>query len=191
MPLPRRVTRVRRPARHLPPCVEVEQLGRHLLDRGPRAVALLRPPLAAEAMQPRRRRIRGDIARRPIPLELVDAVEWHVEAVATLVLDHRHFDRALLDEDRLDPAVDPDAVLEMHDVVATPECGNRLERDAATVTARPPDAALAAEYLVVGENADTTFGARRRHDEPAIQHADGEGRGRRIPRSAVPSAARQ
>ena len=63
-------------------------------------------------------------SRRAIALELVDAVERNVEPVAALVLDDRDLDRALAHEDRLDAAIDPDAVLEMHDVVA------RLERHA-------------------------------------------------------------
>ena len=37
--------------------VEIEQLERHLLQRGARLVALLRPALAAELVQARRRRI--------------------------------------------------------------------------------------------------------------------------------------
>ena len=84
-------------------------------------IALLGPALAAEPVQPRRRRIAETSSRRPIPLELVDAIQRHIEAVAALVLDHRDFDRALLDEDGLDPTIDPDAVLEMHDVVAALE----------------------------------------------------------------------
>ena len=59
--LPRGVRHVRRPRRNLAPRIQVEQLERHLLDGGARLVALLRPALAAEPVQPRRRRVVGDV----------------------------------------------------------------------------------------------------------------------------------
>ena len=44
-------------------------------------------------------------------------------------------------------------------------------------TARAADAPVPAENLVIGEDSkSTTVG--RRHDEPALQHTDGERRGR-------------
>ena len=153
LPLPRRVGHVRRPGGDLPPRVQVEQLDRHLLNRDARSLALLPPALAAEPVQPRRRRVLGDVVGRAVLLELVDAIERHVEPIAALVLDDRDFDRALPDEDRLDAAIDPDAMLQMHDVVAVLERQRVERRRAGDVPARAPDAPLAAEDLVVGENA--------------------------------------
>jgi hypothetical protein len=49
---------------------------------------------------------------------LVDAVQGDVEPVAAFVFNDRDFDGALFDENRLDPAVDPDPVFQMHHVVA-------------------------------------------------------------------------
>ena len=114
--LPRRVGNVRRPIRDLSPRVEIEQLDRHLSNGDARLFALLSPAPSAEPVQARRRCIVRDVARRAIALELVDAIERDVESVAALVLDDRDFDRALADEDRLDAAIDADAVLEVHDV---------------------------------------------------------------------------
>ena len=172
--LPGRVGYVRRPRSDLASRVEVEELDGHLLDRGARAVALLRPALAAELVQPRRRRVVGDVVGGAIALELIDAVQRHVEPVAALVLDDGDLDRALADEDRLDAAIDADAVLEMHDVVA------RLEREridaAADVAARAADAPLAPEDLVVGEHAEPALAVRRRQDEAAAERADDERR---------------
>ena len=143
-------------------------------------LALRRPALSAELVQARRRRILGDVVGRAIPLELVDAIERHVEPIAALVLDDRDFDRALPDEDRLDAAIDADAVLEMHDVVAVLERHRVERRGAADVPARAANAPLAAEDLVIGENAKTgALAALRRNEKAAIEHADRQRRRRR------------
>src|ERR1700722_1646410 len=100
-------------------------------------------------MEAWRRRIGGDVARRPIPLELIDTIERDIEPVPALVLDHRHLDGARLDEDGLDPPIDPDAVLEVDDIVARLECRHGLQRDPASVPASTTDPTLATEDLVV------------------------------------------
>ena len=151
--LPRGVGEMRGPGGDLSAGVEVEQLDRHLLDRGARLVSLLRPPLSAELVEARRHGFAVGVARGTVPLDLVDAVEGHVEAVATFVLDDRDLDGALADEDRLQSAVDADAVLEMHDEVAGLERGNGLERRAGCITPRAAKAALPTKDLVVGEDA--------------------------------------
>src|SRR6185369_159945 len=150
--LPRCVRHGRRTRGDFAPRVEVEQLDRHLLDGRAGAIALLRPPLAAKLVQPRRRRVVGDVVGRAVALELIDPVQGYVEAIASLVLDDGDLDRALPDEDRLDAAVDADAVLEMDDEVAWLE-GERVDA-AADVATRAPDAPLAPEDLVVGEDAE-------------------------------------
>ena len=107
------------------------------------------------------------VSRGAIALELVDSVQGDVESVAALVLDHSDFDRALPDEDRLDAAIDADAVLEMHDVVAQLE-SERV--DAATdVPTGAPDAPFAPKDLVVGEHAPTAVGVRWRQDGSAAR----------------------
>ena len=128
--LPRRVGHVRRTGGEAAPRVQLQQLLRHLVDGGLRAIALLLPPASAELVQPRRRRVVADVHGGAIALDLVEPVERHVQPVTAFVFDHRDLDRALAHEDLLDAAVDPDAVLEMHDVVAGLERGDRLERDA-------------------------------------------------------------
>ena len=106
-------------------------------------------------MQPRRRLV-AVVAGRAIALELVEAVERDVEPVAALVLDDRDFERRLADEDRLDAAVDPDAVVEVDDVVARGERAGGRRRRRLAVAARPAEAARAAEDLVVGEDPEAS-----------------------------------
>src|SRR5687767_9560824 len=106
------------PGRDLPARVQIQQLDGHLLNRDPGAIALLRPSLAAELMQARRRRVAVRIAGGAVALDLVDAIERHVETIAALVLDDGDLHSAFTDEDRLEPAVDADAVLEVDDEVA-------------------------------------------------------------------------
>ena len=155
--------------------VEIEELERHLLQRGARLVALRSPALAAELVEARRRRVAAHIVGRAVALDLIDAIERHVEPVAALVLDDRHLDRALAHEHLLDAAIDADAVLEMHHVVARFERGDALERGAGSVAAMATDAPLATEDLVVGEDAKTRLGcARARHDEAAVHHTHRE-----------------
>jgi hypothetical protein len=103
--------------------------------------------------QARWRGVAVGIAGGAVSLDLVDAIERHVEPIAALVLDHRDFDRALTDEDRLQPAVDADALLEVDDEVTRLERGDRLERRTGRVAPRAPEAALSSEDLVVGEDA--------------------------------------
>jgi hypothetical protein len=65
-----------------------------------------------------RRRAVAVLAGGAIALELVEAVERDVQPVAALVFDDRDLERAAPHRDRVDPAVDADAVIQVDDVVA-------------------------------------------------------------------------
>src|SRR5262249_49914471 len=151
--LPGCVRHVRGTRGDLATSIEIEKLDRHLLNRGARLLALLRPSTAAEMVQSRRRRVLRDVVRRAISLELVDTIERNVETISALVPHDGDLDRAPPDEDRLDAAIDADAVLEVHDEIAGLE-RQRVDRRRGGVPARAADAPLAAEDLVVGENAE-------------------------------------
>ncbi len=151
--LPWRVGRKPESGRELPPGVQVEQLDRHLADRGARLVSLPLPRRRAEPVQPRRRRV--PIGCGPVRLELIQPVQRHVQAGPALVLYDGHLEGPALrpDGDRLDPAVDPDAVLEMDHVIAGPERPRRGAGRRFAVPARPPQPAGPAEDLVIREHA--------------------------------------
>src|SRR5207253_917314 len=119
--LPRRVGREGIAGRELAPRVEIEQLRRHPANRRARLVALPLPRRRAQPVEPPRRRLA--VTRRPVRLELVEPIQRDVEAGAAFVLDHGDLETATLraDGDRLDPTVDPDAVLEMDHEVAAPQ----------------------------------------------------------------------
>ena len=83
----------------------------------------------------------------------------------------------MANEDRLDAAEDADAMFEMNDEVARFD-RQRIDGNTGHVLARASNAALATEDLVVREDAQTGLHVARRQDEPAIQHANGQMRGR-------------
>jgi hypothetical protein len=176
--LPPRVGRETEPRRAGAARVEIHQLRRHLPDGPLRLLPLPPPPGAAQAVQPRRRAVLA-IVRSAVPLDLVDTVQRDVEPVAPLVLDHGHVQgRPLADRDPLDAAVDADAVLEVHHEVARRErAGGALHGLAEP--ARPPDAARAAEDLVIGQHRQA--GER----EPALERPQGEREVGREPRAAA------
>ncbi|OLC05575.1 MAG: hypothetical protein AUH46_02205 [Gemmatimonadetes bacterium 13_1_40CM_70_15] len=66
-------------------------------------------------------RWRVAVPGRAVGLELVEAIQRDVESVAALVLEHRHIQRPVADGDRLQPAVNADAVLQMDHVAAERE----------------------------------------------------------------------
>src|SRR2546423_3379371 len=169
---------MRRPRRNFAARVQVEELHRHLLDRGAGLVPLRCPAFSAQGVQARRWRFGGYVGRRSIPLDLVDAVERNVEPVAALVLDDGNFDRALAHEHLLDPAIDANAVLEMDDVVARLERCEALECAARRVSSRAAEASLTTEDLMVGENAITSELATRWNHEAAVEDANRKIRGR-------------
>src|SRR3954469_9558058 len=76
-----------------------------------------RPARAAEPMDARWGTI-AIFASGAIALQLVQPVQRHIQPVATFVLHDGHLESGLTRGDRLDAAVDPDAVLEMDHVVA-------------------------------------------------------------------------
>ena len=175
--LPGGVGREGEPGRDLATGVEIEELGRHLADGGPRFLPLALPGRRAEAVQLGRRSV--SVARRAVRFELVQAVERHVEAVAAFVFDDRHLERPPFGahRDRLDPAVPADTVLEMDHVVARLQRpGGRCGRLA--VAPRPPQAPRPPEDLMIGEH------AQRRQHEPAVQRSDGQ-RGRLGPQQLL------
>ena len=126
----------------------------------------------------RRDRRDGGVAaaadRRPpggaVPLELVEAVQRHVEPVAAFVLDDRHLEETAPDGDRLDAAVDPNAVIEMDHVVPGGQRAGGRRRRRLPVAPRPAQPPGAAEDLVVRQHPE-----RGKH-EPAVERADGERR---------------
>src|SRR3954463_6614443 len=129
-------------------------------------------------MEARRRRFRGNVVGRAITLDLIDAVERDVEAIAPLILDDGNFDRALAEENLLHAAIDSDAVLEMDDIISGLESGQACQGAAGRIPPRPAEAPLAAENLVIGEYAETRELVARRNDEPAIQDPDRQTRRR-------------
>ena len=163
---------MRRTSGDFAPGIEVQQLYRHLLDCRSGLVALRSPSFSAEGVEPRRRCVGGDIGRRSIALDLIDAVQRNIEPIAALVFDDGDFDCALAHEDLLHTPIDPDAVLEVHDIVAGLERGEALECAAGGVASGAAKAALAAEDFVVGENAVSREFTARGGDEPSIENAD-------------------
>ena len=167
--LPARVGRKGIAGGELATGVEIEQLAGHLADAQLRLLAHLLPVRAAERVDPRRRAI-AVVLRRAVALQLVEPVQRHVEPVAALVLHHRHFHRRRADGDRLDAAIDADAVVEVHDVVALDQRAGGGRRRRLPVAPRPPQPPRAAEDLVVGEDAEP------RHEEAAVERAHDERR---------------
>src|SRR4029077_18629591 len=134
--LPWRVGREREAGRELAARVQIEQLRGHLANRGARLVTLPLPRGGAELVETRCRRHAVAIRGGAIGLELVEAVQRNVEAVAPLVLDDRDFERAAVGAhgDRLDTAINADPVLQVHHEVPPLERlrrrGERLAVDA-------------------------------------------------------------
>src|SRR6185503_10195000 len=118
---------MRRACGDLATSVKVEELSRHLLNCGARSVALLRPALPAERMEPGRGRVTRDVGCGSIPLDLVDAIKRDIQPIAALVLDHRRFDGAFPEEHFLNSAIDPNSVLEMDDVITRRERRQTLD----------------------------------------------------------------
>jgi len=171
--LPRGVGRECEPGRELAAPVQIEELGRHLPDGGPGLISLALPRGRPETVQLGRRGVA--VPGGAVGLELIQPVERDVEPVAAFVFDDRHLERPALraDRDRLDPAIQPDPVFEVHHVVSRLQRTGRRRRGRLTVTPRPPQAACAPKDLVVGQHAE------RRQDEPAVERADRQRRGLR------------
>src|SRR6266581_480077 len=94
---------------------------------------------------------RAAAGRGPVRLELIQAIQRYVQPGPALVLYDGHLERPALrsHRDRLDPAVDPDAVLEMHHVIAGLERPRRGRGRGFAIPARPPQPAGPTEDLVV------------------------------------------
>ena len=168
--LPRGVGREREAGRELAAGVQVEQLGRHLANGGAGLVPLTLPRRGAQAVQLGGRGI--SVPRRAIRLQLIQPVQRDVEPVAPFVFDHRHFERPALraHRDRLDPAVQPDPVLEVHHIVALLQRAGRGGGGRFAVAPGPPQTACAAEDLVVGQHPE------RRQHETAVERSHGQRR---------------
>ena len=81
-------------SRQLSPCVQVEQFRGHRAYRRPCLVALALPRRRAQPMQPWRRCVTVAISTHcPIRLELIDAIQGHIEPIATFVFDDRDLER--------------------------------------------------------------------------------------------------
>src|SRR5207244_1379229 len=122
--LPWRVGREREAGRELAARIQIEQLRGHLANRGACLVTLPLPRSGAELVETRCRRHAIAIRGGAIGLELVEAVQRHIETVTALVLDDRDLERAAVGAhgDGLDTPIDADAVLQVHHEVT------RLER---------------------------------------------------------------
>ena len=142
-----------RPRGDLSSCVEIEELDGHLLNRRARALALLGPALSPKLVQARRWRVTVGVTGRAVSLDLIDPVQWNVEPVATFVLDDGNLHGALAHEDGLQPAIDADAVFQVHHEVAGLESGDGFERRPGRITTRASESALAAEDLVIRQDA--------------------------------------
>jgi hypothetical protein len=114
---------------------------------------------------------------RAVAFELVEPVEGDVEAVAALILHHRHFHGRRADRDGLDAAIDADAVVEVDDVVALHQRAGGRRRCGLPVPARPAQPPRATKDLVVGEDPQSG------HQESAVERAHHE---RRVRRQAPP-----
>src|SRR5213083_2034331 len=92
--------------------------------------------------------------RGPVRLELIQPAQRHVQPGPALVLYDGYLESPTLraDRDRLDPAVDSNAVLEMDHVIAGLERPRRGADRRFAVPARSPQPAGPAEDLVVGEH---------------------------------------
>src|SRR5207237_10360450 len=90
-----------------------------------------------------------------------------VEPGAAFVLDHGHLETATIrpDRDRLDPAVDPDAVLEMDHEIAAPQGPGRRGGGRLAVAPRAPPPPSPAENLVIGEPSQAGY------DESTVERA--------------------
>ena len=118
--------REREALRQLARGVDAEQLARHVAQRLPDLPLGLLPGEAAELVDARRHTFRTDVA-----LHQRQAVHRDEEAIAAVVLDAQEL--VLLAPRRTDveqhqPAVDADAVLAVHEVVAGLQLRERLER---------------------------------------------------------------
>ena len=171
LPLPRRVHAMRRTGSHLATGVQIEQFLRHFENRHARFLALLLPAIATQLVQPRRRGVFRHVGGAAVPLDLIDAIQRHIQAIAAFVLDDRRFDRAFAYEDLFDAAIDADAVLEVHDVVTGLERPDGVEWCTGRVLARATQPTITTENLVIGKHAHDV-----RNDESAAQHTDGERR---------------
>src|SRR6267378_2280173 len=142
--LPRRIGGKCIASRQLSPCIQVEQFRRHRAYCRPRLVALALPCRRAQPMQPRRRRVTVAIStHRAIGFELIDAIEGHIEPIATFVFDDRNLERYALrpDRDGLEAAIDPDPMLEVDDVAPRGKGPRGGGADGTPIAARAPQAA--------------------------------------------------
>ena len=174
LPLPRRVHPMRGTGRHFATRIEIQQFLRHLENGHARFFALLLPAIATQLVQPRGGRVFRHIAGAAVSLNLIDAIQRHIQTIAALVLDDRGLDRAFAHEDLFNAAIDADAVLEVHDVVTRLERPDGIERCPGGVLARAAQPAITTKNLVIREHAHDV-----RNNESAAQHADRERRRQR------------
>ena len=124
-------------------------------------------------MEPRRWRLGGDVVRRTIALDLIDAIERDVESVAAFVLDDRDLDGAFADEHLLHAAIDAHTMLEMNHVITWLERGEAFERATSHVATCAPEAPFTSEDFVIGKNPIAVEArATRRNHEAAIEDSN-------------------
>ncbi len=138
--------------------VELEELSRHGLNRVLRPLLQLLPVTAPQAVEARRRVIRAVLDIRDPAFHQIGAVVGHPEEVALRVLDHQRLQLFARDADALQPAVAPDAVVEVNDIVAGHQRRERLQRRPTRRAWPSLRAARATEYLVIGEKPERRIG---------------------------------
>ncbi len=98
--------------------VEFEQLGGHRLDGVLSSLLQPLPAATAKAMQPRRRAVRAVVHVGDPALHQIGSVVRYPQDVAARVLDDQRLQFLAADPHPLESAVAPDAMVEMHDVIA-------------------------------------------------------------------------
>ena len=155
---------VRRPRAGLAHGVQAQQLARELVHGRPCARAQRVPGLAAELRERGRAAVGADVAR-----ELGQLVVRDEQPVLALELEVDVVARDAADGLRVEAEEAPDAVLDVHHVVAGPQVGRTRERAAEAPGDRCARGA-APEQLLRRDDGKP----RRRPDDAAAQRRDGE-----------------
>ena len=115
--------------------VELQQLGRHLMNRGFGLPPQGLPPLPPDAVEARGlvSRVRADP-----PLDLVEPVDGDAEHLAPVVGDHENLDRLPAYLHALQPAEAADAMLHVDDVIARRQLGQAFQGRGSPEAPPPP-----------------------------------------------------
>ena len=161
--LPPRVRRERVPDRRLAPGVQLQQLGRHLLDRVLGLPAERLPSLPTDAVYARGL---GVVGLSYPALHQVEPRDRETQDLTTAVLDGQRLQLLSADVDMLQPREAPHPVIHVDDVVAGGQLGEALQRDRASEAAGSANAAGAPEDLVIVEGPAEGGGSLRARSPP-------------------------